>query len=221
MTKGYTGNTVFASLGFSNLPEGTTRTQLLKSLCAILCFILGALFFSSLHRRFTPQKRWVLILSFSIQVILIVTSALLVQSGSVDDDSPKRPVHAPLNFATRGFKDSPWDLLPIGLLSFQAAGQVVASRALECAQLPTIVISTLYADLVSDPSFFSGGLCGNAPRNRRVGGVVFYIMGAVLGGVFAASRYGSAGSLWVVALVKGAIVFGWIGWREKSEEKGG
>lgn len=159
---------------------------------------------------------------------------MLIQSGSASDDSPKRPVHklpdhehllgmGGMGTATEvGIEELwgskfPWDLLPIALLSFQAAGKVVASRVLEHTQLPTIVISVLYTDLVSDPSFFSGGLFGNGPRNRRLGGVLFYFAGAVLGGVFASSRFGFAGALWVAAVVKGGIVLGWFGWREREE----
>lgn len=117
-------------------------------------------------------------------------------------------------------KHFPWDLLPITLLSFQASGKVVASRVLQQSQLPTIVISVLYTDLVSDPSFFSGGLLGNASRNRRVGGVVFYFAGAVLGGVFASSRFGFAGALWVAACVKAGIMMAWVVWRERGEDGG-
>lgn len=113
-----------------------------------------------------------------------------------------------------------WNLLPITLLSFQSAGKVVASRVLQHTQLPTIVISVLYTDLVSDPSFFSGGLLGNGPRNRRLGGVIFYFAGAVLGGVFASSRFGFLGALWVAAIVKGVIVLAWVGWSEERGEMG-
>lgn len=45
--------------------------------------------------------------------------------------------------------DNYLDLLPIGLLAFQAAGQVTLSRMLFHSDLPTIVISTLYHDFVA------------------------------------------------------------------------
>ncbi|QDS71856.1 hypothetical protein FKW77_009993 [Venturia effusa] len=231
-----TGNTIFTALGLSNLPHGTTKIQLLKSLTAILAFLFGALFFSTLHRTNTPRKRWVLILSFSIQVTLVIASAALIHSGNARDDSPKKPVRTLPDHprVERGLsvrdgvgveslwaKRYPWDLLPIGLLSFQAAGKVVASRVLQHTQLPTVVISVLYTDLVSDPSFFSGGLFGNTPRNRRIGGAVCYFAGAVLGGVFASSRYGFAGALWVAALVNGGIILGWFVWSENKVEETG
>ncbi|TID22091.1 hypothetical protein E6O75_ATG10885 [Venturia nashicola] len=222
-----TGNTIFAALGLSNLPDGTTKTQLLKSLCAILSFLLGALFFSTLHRTLTPRKRYVLILSFTIQTSLIIISALLIQSGCASDSSPKKPVDTPPDHDHQiegtqnlGPTHFPFDLLPITLLSFQASATVIASRVLAYAQLPTIVISTLYADLVSDPSFFSGGLVGNTPRNRRAGGVAFYFVGAVLGGVFASRREGFEGALWVAALVKGVVGLTWVGWWEERGEDG-
>jgi Protein of unknown function (DUF1275) len=111
-------------------------------------------------------------------------------------------------------------LIPIALLSFQASGKVVASRVLEYSALPTVVITVLFTDLVSDPSFFSGGLFSNGWRNRRVGGVTFYFAGAVLGGVFASSVYGFAGALWLAAAIKGAIICAWIFWWEKRGEDG-
>lgn len=45
--------------------------------------------------------------------------------------------------------DNYLDLLPIGLLAFQASGQVTLSRVLSHSDLPTIVISTLYHDFVA------------------------------------------------------------------------
>jgi hypothetical protein len=119
------------------------------------------------------------------------------------------------SFPITPVKNFPHDLIPIGLLSFQAAGKVVASRILEYPALPTVVLTVLFNDLVSDPGFFSGGLFGNGQRNQRIGGVSFYFAGAVLGGVFASSAYGFAGALWLAAAVKGMIICAWFVWREE------
>ena len=50
------------------------------------------------------------------------------------------------------------DLIPISLLAFEAAGQVCLSRVLSFADLPTIVISTLYHDHVADSLYFQQDL---------------------------------------------------------------
>lgn len=50
--------------------------------------------------------------------------------------------------------DNYLDLLPIGLLAFQAAGQVTLSRVLSFSDLPTIVISTLYHDYMTGTIHF-------------------------------------------------------------------
>lgn len=50
--------------------------------------------------------------------------------------------------------------------------------------------------------------------------MVFYFAGAVLGGVFASSRFGFAGALWVAACVKAGIMMAWVVWRERGEDGG-
>jgi hypothetical protein len=109
------------------------------------------------------------------------------------------------------------DLVSIGLLSFQAAGKVVASRVLGFNALPSVVLTTLYNDLASDPALFTAGLMGNVQRNRRFGGLVFYVSGALIGGVFARSSLGFAGALWFTAGIKVMIVIGWLSWREEGK----
>lgn len=114
----------------------------------------------------------------------------------------------------------PWtDLIPIALLAFQAAAKVIASRVLQQGGLPCIVLTTLYTDLISDPNFFSAGLFGNAQRNRRFGGAAFYFIGAVLGGVAAASNsFGFSGALFVAAGIQMLTAVTWLLWRaEKSD----
>jgi hypothetical protein len=110
------------------------------------------------------------------------------------------------------------DLVAIGLLSFQAAGKVVASRVLGYNALPSVVLTTLYNDLASDPALFTAGLVGNVQRNRRFGGLVFYTFGALIGGAFARSSVGFAGALWFTAGVKVCIVVAWLMWREEGKE---
>jgi len=208
-----TGNTIFAALGVSNLPVGAPRLAWTKSVCSILFYLLGSLVTATFHRTFGARKRWVLATSFSLQAVFILVAAFMVQRGS-SSESPPGDRHPSLSTSIipsdPGF---PWaDLIPIGLLSFQAAGKVVASRMLEYNALPCVVLTTLYTDLVSDPGFFSAGLWGNVQRNRRAGGAVAYFVGAVVGGAAAAHEIGFSGALWLAAGVHLGIVGAWMGW---------
>jgi len=109
------------------------------------------------------------------------------------------------------------DLVPIGLLSFQAAGKVVSSRVLGFNALPAVVLTTLYNDLASDPALLTAGLMGNVQRNRRMGSLLMYVCGALVGGAFARSSLGFAGALWFTAGIKSLIVLGWLAWREEGK----
>jgi hypothetical protein len=110
------------------------------------------------------------------------------------------------------------DLVPIGLLSFQAAGKVVASRVLGYNALPAVVLTTLYNDLASDPALLTAGLMGNVQRNRRMGGLLSYICGALLGGTFASGSLGFAGALYFTAGIKFLVVMGWLVWRDEGKD---
>jgi hypothetical protein len=150
-------------------------------------------------------------------MLVTAMTAVLVHSGS-SSESPARPGEL---FAQSGIPRDlgfpSMDLVSIGLLSFQAAGKVVASRVLGFNALPSVVLTTLYNDLASDPALFTAGLMGNVQRNRRFGGLVFYVSGALIGGVFARSSLGFAGALWFTAGIKVMIVIGWLSWREEGK----
>lgn len=223
-----TGNTIFLALGANSLPIDTPSLAWLKSLTAILSFLLGAALISLFHRTFGERKRWVLAASFFFQMLVTALAAVLVHSGS-SSESPVRPGEpsAPeltsltmIGGIPRYIGFPTMDLVAIGLLSFQASGKVVASRVLGFNALPSVVLTTLYNDLASDPALFTAGLMGNVQRNRRGGGLIFYIFGALLGGVFARSSVGFAGALWFTAGVKVFIVVAWLMWREEKEKEG-
>ncbi|KAK5119687.1 hypothetical protein LTR85_007263 [Meristemomyces frigidus] len=213
-----TGNTIFAALGVSNLPVSVPRYAWTKSVCSIVAFLLGALLTSNFHRVFGERKRWVLAASFAVQAAMIAISAHLVQLGRSSGSPVKDPSLTGFP-ADPGF---PWlDLVPISMLSFQAAGKVVASRVLQYNALPSVVLTTLYNDLMSDPGLLTGGLTGNVGRNRRLGGLLFYVGGAVAGGAFVRSSAGFSGLLWTAAALKLVVILAWLLWREEAEQEDG
>lgn len=218
-----TGNTVFAALGVSDLPVSSPTLAWTKSVVSVVSFLAGAAAVGVFHRRFGERKRWVLGASFIIQAIHIAAAGVLVQRGK-SSGAPGLRVATVLSDrginsvlpANPGF---PWtDLIPIALLASQAAAKVIASRALQCRGMPCIALTNLYVDLVSDPGFFSAGLFSNAKRNRQGGGVVFYFIGAVVGGVCASHPIGFSGDLFIAAALQLGTAITWLMWKPDEDE---
>lgn len=196
-----TGNTIFVGLGTSN--QDNQPYAWAHSITSIASFALGALFFARTGRILGPKVRLSLIGSFSIQASLLLISAALLQSGVVSQATPTfgEPVH--------------WNNeVPIALLGFQSAGQIVASRALGFNEVPTVVITSLLCDLMSDPSLFT---LQNVKRDRRVVGFLLTLVGAISGGWITKGAGNLAASLWVAAGIKYGIAFSWVLWKKDLE----
>ncbi|KAI9925435.1 hypothetical protein ASPWEDRAFT_113630 [Aspergillus wentii DTO 134E9] len=191
-----TGNTIFVGLGASNQnprPYGWAR-----SLTSIGCFIIGSFLFARLNRLLGPMRRGTLIVSFLLQVILIVITAALVQSGVI----------AGITHSTT--TETQWNQeVPIVLLSIQSAGQIVASRTLGYNEIPTVVITSLLCDLMSDPKLF---LVRNEKRDRRIVAFVLTLVGAIAGGWITKAVGDISPVLWLAAGIKMAIVVSWAFW---------
>jgi uncharacterized membrane protein YoaK (UPF0700 family) len=208
-----TGNTIFAALGVSGLPDSSPTFAWAKALMAIMCFMIGAFCFANFHRLLSPRKRWVLIASFGLQCVMIITAASLVTIGVT---SNKRQSVTQKDKEQNSKIDSTFpfiDLLPIGLLAFQSAGQVVASRILKYNAMPTVVLTTLYTDLMMDSHLLTAGLFEDPQRNRRAASAIMLFVGAVIGGVIAKSWLGFAGALWIGAFLKSLMVLAWLLWK--------
>ncbi|WZH46855.1 DUF1275 domain-containing protein [Fusarium acuminatum] len=193
-----TGNTVYLGLGPT---AGTNRWK--KSGSSILAFCIGSFFFSRLHRVFTPtpRRKWVFCVSFGIQTAFIIAAASIVTWG------PKGA----------GPDDVPWYVIvPIALVAFQSCGQAVASRALKFNALTSVVLTSIYCDLFSDAALFES-VFANAERNRRVAAPALLLMGAVIGGIIAKSELGTSGALWIAAVLKVLVMFGWAVWPADEE----
>lgn len=112
------------------------------------------------------------------------------------------------------------DFAPIALLAFQSAGQIVASRALKYNAMPTVVLTSLYCDLMSDAQLFTAPLPENADRNRRFLGAVLLLAGAISGAFLTKSPAGFMGGIWIAFALKVAMCIAWMCWKEKkSSEK--
>ncbi|RVX71206.1 hypothetical protein B0A52_04780 [Exophiala mesophila] len=187
-----TGNTVYLGLG---LVAPSESTRWIRSGISIGSFCMGSFFISRFHRYFSPKRRWVLLASFSFQLILISASAIIVM---IDPE-------------TGG--DLRWEVLvPLALVAFQSSGQAVTSRALQYNALTSVVLTSIYCDLFSDPLIMAG-LTQNVERNRRAAAPVLLLVGAMFGGVWAHSSIGLAGALWTAAALKIVIILSWCFWR--------
>ncbi|KAI1378511.1 hypothetical protein F4677DRAFT_413613 [Hypoxylon crocopeplum] len=199
-----TGNTVFVALGTSGQgrPFGWAR-----SLCSIGCFTIGCLIFSRLHKMIGGGRlRRTVFFSFLLQTVFVVVAAAIIQTGIVDGRYPSRRDPADVDFL---------ELVPVALLSFQAAGQIVNSRGLGVGEVPTVVITSLLCDLVSDEGILQP-LRENVKRNRRALAFVLTLLGAICGGWVSKATGAVQPSLWFVAAIKAVITLTWLFIRKAS-----
>jgi len=191
-----TGNTVYLGLG---LVEPHASTRWIKSVCSISLFCLGSLFFSTYHRLLGPRKRWVLTLSFLFQFLLILLAALIITFTTAPPPSERNALV--------------WQVVvPLCAVAFQSAGQAVTSRVLQYSGLTSVVLTSNYCDLFSDPGLFTTGFRENVERNRRIAAPILLLLGAVGGGMFSHSAFGLRGALWTAAVLKAAVVGAWVVW---------
>lgn len=171
----------------------------IKAGTSIASFCCGSFVFARFHRYFSPRKRWVLIASYTFQLLFIVVAAVIVtldrgQSGGIA-----------------------WQVLvPIAVVAFQSSGQAVTSRALQYAGLTSVVLTSNYCDLFSDAKLFS---LSNVERNRRIAAPALLLLGACLGGVWAHTGIGLAGALWTAVALKALAVVAWVFWKAEAEEE--
>lgn len=195
------GNTIFLGLGASNQPASKPWGWL-KSLVSIVSFFSGAMVFSVIMRRAGALRRGTLFVSFLVQTILIIIAVALIEANLIP--------HTPSDMSLDG---GPLflELIPIGLLAFQSAGAMTCSRALGYNEIPTVVLTSVYFDIASDPKITEKPTA-NVKRNRRIGGVVFLLAGAVVGGWLSRSSGGMQSALWMAAGLKFVASVGWLFW---------
>ncbi|KAJ5989734.1 hypothetical protein N7499_010264 [Penicillium canescens] len=198
-----TGNTVFLALGPSGQPAYPAYLWA-KSLIALSVFIASNVFFIHLHRILSPRRRSTMIVSFTIQTLALLVTAILIQLGVISP-KPEDP-RAPIEWM---------QVLPISLLAFQAGGQICASRILAIDEIPTVVLTTLLCDLLVDPKLTAKF---NPKRNRRIGAFLALFLGAMTAGGLSKVT-GMASSIWFAMGLKLAITLGWVVWKPEGRMK--
>ncbi|KAL9634688.1 MAG: hypothetical protein Q9164_003942 [Protoblastenia rupestris] len=200
-----TGNTIFLGLGGAT-PHSTSKPYgWAKSFCSIICFCVGCFFFSCATRWLGGLRRSTLIASFLTQTFIIFTAAAVVQGGAVDGS---------LNTITDDINW--WTMIPIALLSFQSAGQIVGSRTLNLSEIPTVVLTSMLHDISTDPKLLAG-ISQNVKRNRRVCAFFCILIGAIAGGFIAQGTSRMQVPLWIAGGVKLGVTLAWMVWPEQKK----
>lgn len=159
--------------------------------------------FSVVMRRVGALRRGTLFISFLVQTALIVIAVALIEADLIPHTSADLSLAGGPLFL---------ELIPIGLLAFQSAGAMTCSRSLGYNEIPTVVLTSVYFDIATDPKI-TDKPTSNVKRNRRIGGVVFLLVGAIVGGWLSRSSGGMQSALWIAAGFKFAVAFGWLFWK--------
>jgi len=141
---------------------------------------------------------------------MILIAAAIVQAGVVN------------GVLTTITGDIDWrSEVPIALLSFQSAGQIVGSRALNLAEIPTVVLTSMLHDVFTDPKLLASPR-SNVKRNRRVLAFFGILVGAVGGGFISEATGRMQTPLWIAGGFKIVITIAWTVWpeRRRSAEQG-
>lgn len=200
-----TGNTMFFAAGAANLPPGQPYNWA-RALISVVSFIVGAAFYAYTGRKLGEKKRWYLCASFMTQSILMIIASALIQSGAV----PNRVTYeGGTDFQRRArFLER----IPIALMSFQFSAQLIHATVLGSAEIPSVVLTSVYINLVKDVNFFQWR---NKGRDLKLADVVLTILGAIAGPWLVRSRTGIAGAFWIGAGLKFVLAIMWLFWREE------
>ena len=180
-TANMTGNVVF--LGFAAV--GTPGFSIVRSLVALVAFLVGAVGGGCLATRLAPGSRrhWLLSVS-AVEAALMLVAAVI---GLGYDRTTLEPVTG---------------LYAMIVLTALAMGQRNATvRRLAVADLTTSVLTLVLTGLAADSSLAGGG---NTRWGRRLASVLAILLGAAVGAVLV-TRVGPAVPLAITALVTAVL----------------
>ncbi|KAJ7928154.1 hypothetical protein B0H13DRAFT_1018783 [Mycena leptocephala] len=169
-----------------------------QAIVSLLSFNLGA-FFGRLGDRMGPHKRLWLVLSTLFQVLLTMGAALAIwksDQGSIA--------------ALRGDPSwtNPLTFVGLALMSASLGVQGINGKRLNTQFTTTIVLTTVWVELVTDPRLFNIRQKVITRDHKLIAAV------ALFGGAFVArailSQIGSAGALGVGAGIRLLIALAWI-----------
>lgn len=177
-----------------------------------------------------PKTRWLILCSIFFQIVFLGIAGVVIPSTSSSSASTTTNIQVN-HQQQKQQKQLPLDLnfpviLALTLISLQSSGQAYLSRIFGYNSLTSVVLTSLYLDLFSDPHLFSHH---HGEKFRRVAAVVCLLAGAMLGGCMVNFGLwgGLKGALWVAVGLKGVVGLGCWFWRgevvveeEEGEEEG-
>lgn len=245
-----TGNTVYFGSGVmgplmqKRHGDGGNGDKWIRAGISVGSFCLGSWGFAKFHWFFAekkkreknkngekgeeiPKTRWLILCSIFFQMGLLGIAGVVVPSTSTSSSTTP---HKNIQGTHHQQKQLPLDLnfpviLALILISLQSSGQAYLSRIFGYNSLTSVVLTSIYLDLFSDPHLFSHHREGNGERYRRVAAVVCLLAGAMLGGCMVNFGLwgGLKGALWVAVGLKGVVGLGCWFWRGEvvvEEEEG-
>lgn len=139
--------------------------------------------------------------NFVVQAVCVLVAATMSQVGYI----PTSPDSS---------ANSLRELIGIGFLSFQAGAQIVATRVLNYAEVPTNVLTSAYCDFAVDANVFAAR---NPKRDRRVCGIVLLLVGGIAGGWIGRTNEGAAAVIWMALILKVCIAITFMAWPRSVE----
>lgn len=178
-----------------------------------------------------PKTRWLVLFSIFFQMVLLGIAAVVIPStSSSSSSSTTTNIQGNRQQHHQQKQNLPLDLnfpvtLALILISLQSSSQAYLSRIFGYNSLTSVVLTSLYLDLFSDPHLFSHH---HGERFRRIAAVMCLLAGAMLGGCMVNFGLwgGLKGALWVAVGLKGVVGLGCWFWRgevveeEEGEEEG-
>lgn len=243
-----TGNTVYFGSGVMvpligtqkqyNDGRGDNGDKWIRAGISVSSFCLGSWGFARFHWFFgarknknkngkggkgeeIPKTRWLVLCSIFFQMVFLGIAAVVIPStSSISSSTTTTNIQGNRQ---QQQKQLPLDLnfpviLALILISLQSSGQAYLSRIFGYNSLTSVVLTSIYLDLFSDPHLFSHH---HGEKFRRVAAVVCLLAGAMLGGCMVNFGLwgGLKGALWVAVGLKGVVGLGCWFWRGVEEEE--
>lgn len=242
-----TGNTVYFGSGVmvplitpkqDNDGRGDNGDKWIRAGISVGSFCLGSWGFARFHWFFgarkkknkngkgekeeIPKTRWLILFSIFTQMVFLGIAGVVIPSSSSASSSTTTNIQGNQQQQNLPLDLNPPVILALILISLQSSGQAYLSRIFGYNSLTSVVLTSIYLDLFSDPHLFSHH---HGEKFRRVAAVVCLLAGAMLGGCMVNFGLwgGLKGALWVAVGLKGVVGLGcwfWRGVEEEEEEEG-
>jgi len=170
-----------------------------QALTSLLSFNAGA-FFGRLGDRMGPHKRLWLVLSTLVQVLLTMAAAILVWKSGQGSIAALRGDPSWTNAET---------FVALALMSASLGVQGIVGKRLNTQFTTTIVLTTVWVELVTDPRLFNIRQ-KVITRDHKLIAAVALFGGAFVARAILATSIGAAGALGVGAGVRVLIALAWI-----------